>query len=220
MATNRPIGHRRTAAPKGIVRRRRTAEEARRAILQAAQRRLAAGGPEAIRLQEIARDLGISHPAILHHFESRDGLMQALAHSAVEALDRELVQVIGDPAVQATPAVVLDRVIAALGESGLARLLGWYTLTFTPQPQAEEQFILRHVVDVLHTRLAHAELAGPTPSREEVSQMVRLAAVALLGDAIFGRLLSFSLGTSDDADAEDSFRRFLARLLAERLGLA
>ena len=39
---------------------------ARRAILEAAQKRLADCGPEEIRLQAIASDLGISHPAILH----------------------------------------------------------------------------------------------------------------------------------------------------------
>ena len=45
-------------AAKAPTRRRRTAEEARHEILAAAQRRLAEGGPEAIRLQDIARDLG------------------------------------------------------------------------------------------------------------------------------------------------------------------
>jgi len=47
---------------------RRTKEEAQRVILDAAEERLANGGPEALRLQDIAADVGISHPAILHHF--------------------------------------------------------------------------------------------------------------------------------------------------------
>ena len=48
---------------------RRTKEEAQRVILDAAEERLANGGPEALRLQDIAADVGISHPAILHHFD-------------------------------------------------------------------------------------------------------------------------------------------------------
>ena len=60
------------AKPAG-KRIRRTAEEARRLILDAAEKRLAQQGPEGLRLQDIARDIGISHPAILHHFESREG---------------------------------------------------------------------------------------------------------------------------------------------------
>ena len=61
---------------------RRTAEEARRLILDAAEERLARQGPEGLRLQDIARDVGISHPAILHHFESREGLVRALVGRA------------------------------------------------------------------------------------------------------------------------------------------
>ena len=74
------------------ARRRRTAEEARREILEAARVRLAKGGPEAVRLQDVAADVGISHPAILHHFESREGLLQALATSAMEELNDGLVR--------------------------------------------------------------------------------------------------------------------------------
>jgi len=59
-------------------RRRRSAAETRDAILEAAERRLLDKGPEAIQLQEIAADAGISHPAILHHFGSREGLVEAM----------------------------------------------------------------------------------------------------------------------------------------------
>jgi len=111
------------------TRRRRTAEEARHEILAAAQRRLAEGGPEAIRLQDIARDLGISHPTILHHFESREGLMQALARSAIGALNDDVMRAISEPDRGTTPEAVLDRVFETLGESGHARLLAWSALS-------------------------------------------------------------------------------------------
>ena len=45
-----------------------------------------------MRLQDVAADLGISHPAILHHFESREGLLQALALRAMEELNDGLVR--------------------------------------------------------------------------------------------------------------------------------
>src|SRR5438105_386202 len=57
---------------------RRKSEEARALILDAAEKRLIEGGPEALRLQDLARDLRISHPLILHHFGSREGLVGAL----------------------------------------------------------------------------------------------------------------------------------------------
>ena len=45
------------AEPKKRV--RRTKEEAQRVILDAAEERLAKGGPEALRLQDIAADVGV-----------------------------------------------------------------------------------------------------------------------------------------------------------------
>jgi TetR/AcrR family transcriptional regulator, repressor for neighboring sulfatase len=59
------------AAPKRGKRQRRTPEEARRLILEAAQMLIARTGPEGFRLQDIAAAAGISHPLILHHFGSR-----------------------------------------------------------------------------------------------------------------------------------------------------
>ena len=47
---------------------RRTAEAARAAILEAAEKRLAEAGPAGIRLQGVAADVGVSHPTVLHHF--------------------------------------------------------------------------------------------------------------------------------------------------------
>ena len=52
-------GVRRSRSPAAVpVRKRRTAEVARSAILDAAERRLIAAGPAGIRLQEVAADVG------------------------------------------------------------------------------------------------------------------------------------------------------------------
>src|SRR5688572_14551375 len=174
------------AAPKK-TRRRRTAEEARHEILAAAQRRLAEGGPEAIRLQDIARDLGISHPTILHHFESREGLMQALARSAIGALNTDVMRAISDPDRSTSPDAVLDRVFETLGESGHARLLAWAALTErAPRRRAEhpQQEILRMIADAVYKRLGDEarEAGGRAPAREEADFTVRLVAAAMLGD--------------------------------------
>ncbi len=47
-------------------------------ILEAAQASIARSGPAGLRLQEVAEAAGVSHPTILHHFESREGLIRAL----------------------------------------------------------------------------------------------------------------------------------------------
>jgi len=57
---------------------RRTPEEARGLILDAAEACMAKAGPAGLRLQEVAEIAGVSHPTILHHFESREGLVRAV----------------------------------------------------------------------------------------------------------------------------------------------
>jgi AcrR family transcriptional regulator len=204
-------------------RRRRTAEEARHEILAAAQRRLAEGGPEAIRLQDIAHDLGISHPTILHHFESREGLMQALARSAIGALNTDVMRAISEPDRGTTPEAVLDRVFETLGESGHARLLAWAALTDGAQRRGRsehpQQQTLRMLADAMHRRLGEEARAagGRTPRREEADFTVRLVAAAMLGDALMGSVLNRLAGLPDDPSVQRRFRAWLARLLDDRL---
>src|SRR5262245_6032327 len=83
----------RPGPPHAGPRRRRTAEQAREEILDAAEKRLRDRGPDAIRLQEIAADVGISHPAVLHHFGSREGLVGAVTERAMNKLEHELLAV-------------------------------------------------------------------------------------------------------------------------------
>ena len=65
---------------------RRTPEEARRLILEAAEAGMAASGPAGLRLETVAKAAGVSHPTILHHFESREGLILALNRRTIEEL--------------------------------------------------------------------------------------------------------------------------------------
>src|SRR5215470_7450941 len=101
---------------------RRTPEEARRLILEAAQTLIAATGPEGLRLQDIAAAAGISHSLILHHFGSREGLVRALTRQTVAELRDKLVAAMasGESSVEQQ----LDRVFDAFRD-GLAQRLAW-----------------------------------------------------------------------------------------------
>ena len=61
--------------PEAKPRVRRSRDEAQHAILEAAEKRLREGGPEAVRVQHVAADLGITDAAIHHHFGSRQLLV-------------------------------------------------------------------------------------------------------------------------------------------------
>jgi AcrR family transcriptional regulator len=194
-------------------RRRRTAEEARHAILEAAQKRLAERGPEEIRLQDIASDLGISHPAILHHFGSREALMTALSRHAFECLNADMVAALSDRDGDAT--AWLDRVFETLRDRGHARLLAWGTLTGrlggTRGRGGEPQLIRDLASAVQARREVHAEREGEAPPPfEDTVFVVQLISAALLGDALMGDVLRQSAGISADEVATERYRRWLA----------
>ena len=208
-------------AQGGGARRRRTAEEARRVILDAAEKLLREGGPEGIRLQDVARDVGISHPTILHHFESREGLTRALQIRAMERLEEELFRTLeSEPANEHTAVGMLERVFATLGDAGHARLLAWRALGPDP-PSAGERGtpILRELAERVHARrVAHRRARGLELMPAEDSELlVRLITVAMLGDGLFGPFVDELMGYGTDPAVRRRFRVWLGRLLVEHL---
>src|SRR5688572_22191932 len=104
-------------------RRRLPADQAQAAILDAAERQLVERGPDGIRLQDLADELGISHPAILHHFGSRAGLLRALVTRTGERLQRELIDTISRGVDEKIAASVLERSFEVLADRKHARTL-------------------------------------------------------------------------------------------------
>ncbi len=190
-------------------RTRRAPEEARARILDAAERRLAEGGPEALRLAEIAADLEISHPAILHHFGSRDGLIAALEARAMRRLQDDLLA-----RAEASAEEGFTRAFATLGEAGHARLLAWRMLRSGREGVRDEEEMLKTLADAYHaSRLVDAERAGrEAPDYEDTVHWVRLAALALFAEALIGPLLSESARLGDPERAHARFQAWLGEL--------
>src|SRR3984957_18839659 len=112
------------------AKKRRTGDEARTAILDAAEKLLVAIGPAGIRLQEVAADVGVSHPTVLHHFGSREGLIDAVVARALASLHAGLLEAVQAPPTGADHvAGILDRVSETLIEGGHARALLWLALS-------------------------------------------------------------------------------------------
>jgi len=207
MATSRP------RRPRPRPRRRLSAEASRQRILEAAQRRVSETGPDGLRLQELAADLGLSHPAILHHFGSREGLLAELAAHGARQLNLELAERIRRPVVDVRE--ILELTSETLASRGQARLLAWLVLSGRG-PKAVGPPVLRELAEVAQaTRAAHRVAAGcPPPAAEDTSFSVLLVGLALFGDALVGAVLRQSLGL-DDPQAAVRFRAWLARLLEE-----
>jgi AcrR family transcriptional regulator len=213
---------------------RRTAAEARRLILDAAEKRLAEQGPEGIRLQDIAKDIGVSHPAILHHFESRDGLVKALIRRSTDQLRERLLAALPerttDPVTNdESSTALLEGAFEALSDKGTARLLAWLLLTgkSTQKNGSPTTQLLTEISDQLHERrVAHVEehnkqdaprqAEGSSPPASEDSYfMAMLVTNAAVGEAIMGKDLYQAASMGDGPDAPVRFRHWLAKLLKE-----
>src|SRR6478735_7113587 len=62
------------------------AETVRAAVKRVALRQLAEGGPAAVAINAIARELGVSGPALYRYFKNRDALLTALVLDAYDDL--------------------------------------------------------------------------------------------------------------------------------------
>lgn len=202
-----------TKKPKRI---RRTAVEARRVILDAAEKRLAENGPEGIRLQDIANDVGISHPTILHHFDNREGLVLALSRRGVEQLRGSLLAAFAEPRAGAADIhAILERVFEVLGAHGHSRLVAWMVLGGIWQHDVHSTEILRELIDLIHKmrvdESASREIAPP--SRENTQFIIMLGAITAFGDGVFGPLVRQASGLPDEQDSARKFRDQFADML-------
>lgn len=206
----------------GVPRQRRSAADAKRAILDAAEARVASGGPASIRLQEIAADVGVSHPAILHHFGSREDLLRAVMDRALAALRADLLATLTTTEdAHIDVAEQIEHVFEVLGGHGQARLMAWFALAGTPPTRRDDQefdFFIREIATLVHQRrVAHyAEEGRGAPAAEDTQFTILLATLALLGDALLGESARASSGLDDPA-AGRRFRTWFAQLLVAHL---
>ena len=195
-----------------VRRRRRSPEEARRLILDTAQELIARAGPEGLRLQEIAAAAGISHPLILHHFGSREGLVRALVQQAVAELRDTLVAAMGSADYSLEQQ--LHQVFDAFRD-GLAPRLAWLATIDPGGEQMGTAAIMRDIADGLHARRMAAAAPGAAPDRADTEALVHLIAVAAFGDAIVGARFRRSAAQPATRETERRFHAWLAALIRE-----
>src|SRR5271169_546662 len=194
------------AIAKRAKRVRRTPEEARQLILQTAQGLIATTGPEGLRLQDIATAAGISHPLILHHFGSREGLVRALTQRAVAELRDKLVAAMASS--EYSIEQQLDRVFSAFRD-GLAQRLAWLASVDNGSGAEGTQMIMRDIADRLHARRIATAPSGAEIARSDTDSLIHLVATAALGDALFGARLRHSAGLPVTTETDRGFRLWL-----------
>jgi AcrR family transcriptional regulator len=199
------------ARKKKPKRVRRVAEDARREILDAAETTLRELGPSGIRLQQLAEEVGVSHPAILHHFGSREGLIRAVARRAIERFEFDLIAAIAAPVAADRPLGkdLIHRTFDVLVEGGHARVAAWLLLSGEGNPAAESR--LRAIIEAAHAR--RLTLPGEQAAAlEDTAFRLVLVSLVMFGEAIAGDAVRTGAGI-DDAGARERFRAWFANLV-------
>lgn len=185
---------------------RRTAEEARRLILDAAEASMASRGPAGVRLQEVAKRAGVSHSNVLHHFGSRAGLIHALNRRTVDDLKSVLLRVMH--AAHSSAEEMIGPAFAAY-RNGLAQRTLWL-LQAPARGGAAGLPVFDEIVEALHTR--RTARGGAHLDKAHTRAMVHLTTIAAFGDALIGARLRRS-SPEDEPAQRRRFEKWYAALL-------
>ena len=203
-------------------RRRRSPEEARRVILDAAKKLLAEHGPDAVGLKEVARAAGVSHALVSHYFGTYDALVEAALREHMIETRSEMLQRIADVA-HAGPAEWLRMCFEQLAHPLSGRLVAWAILSGRMDesdffPKRDQG--LRFVVDAISARIA-AQLGEPSvPPREQIEFGVLLVFSTALGYSVSRSVLWESLSKKPTPERDEWFRTQLATLVTDALPIA
>jgi TetR/AcrR family transcriptional regulator, repressor for neighboring sulfatase len=198
--------------------RRRSHEEARALLMDAAEGLFAERGPDAYGLRDIAQQAGVSHGLITHYFKTYEGLVEAVfarrAERIAAAVVAKLEQSAGAPAAHE----LITLLLAAVSEPAHLRLVAWAALSGRSQSidfLPGRQRGLRVIADaVLRAATLRAERAGtPPPSQDDVDYAIVLALCATYGYGLGKTAFLRALGREMDSSTDEAVMGRLSGML-------
>ena len=177
---------------------RRSPEEAREHILNAAESRLADLGLDGLTVSGVAGAAGISHANVIHHFGSTDGMRSAL----FGRMTKQLLDDVSNALRAEVPTEeIMKRLFSTLTRPGHGNLLAWRMLGNVELPDdggAQDRF-----ASILAT------VAEERP--DEARNLIMLIAAAAMGISICREPLQQMIGYSDEE--LEAFLAWLANLV-------
>lgn len=200
--------------PVSEHRKRRTPEDARNRILEAAEARLSEGGPDAVRVQPLAAELGITDAAIYHHFGNRDGLLDALARFGARRLRASMEEVVaGHEARESDIAALVALAVDTFERRGYARLILWLGSAGIPADRGSGMFDA--VVEAFESaRRTRGKKRGDAL---EPRYLAALMVMVCAAEPLFGDMSRRSVSLPSTRAGTKKFRAWLATMIAEQL---
>lgn len=170
---------------------RRSPDEARALILRIAAERLGRLGLDGLNISGVAKDAGMSHATVIHHFGSTGAMREALLAQMSRDLLSDVKSALDH---NEPPAQILDRLFGMLSQGGHGRLLAWLALD-------QHRFAADTGAGGLFAEIT-ATIARESGDAEHARQLVFLVAIAAMGRSICGDTVAELIGmTSDEQQA-------------------
>ncbi|MFE5292583.1 TetR/AcrR family transcriptional regulator [Isoptericola sp. NPDC056618] len=203
-------------APGRPPRRRRSPEQARQEILDAATTLVAEHGPDGVTLAKVARAAGVTRGLVSHYFGTYAGLVRAVLREE-DTHHRERVRArVADDAGVPYAARMLDVVFATLDDERYLRLWAWSALH--PEHGTLATDGLAGVADVMEAGLRAALPADRVPSRDRIEAVLLVGMSGAYGYALGGRSWQSALGHDPgDPERATAFRAALSAAVAAYL---
>ena len=166
-----------------------------------------------VRVQTLARSLGITDAAIYHHFGNRDGLLEALLRFGGRRLRREIQRVTSNWDGSASDLEdLLAEVLEVLETRGYARLALWLWMSGRENQGRGILDDFVEVASIARRDKAKAEGLSP-PSEEETRRRAALFAITIFGEPILGEASRRSVSLSTGKAATAEYRKWLTHTL-------
>jgi len=188
--------------------RRRTQEQSRAHILNAADEVFRDHLPDAVGLREIAEAADVSHGLVTHYFQTYDGLVSATIARRLEEARASTFSRVASATYDDDETPLLSMLLSVLEDRTLVRLLAWAFLTGRGAEIIPANFAVP-VVDALENRVKEL---GATIPRERLELGAMMGVSAIMGWAVFDQTLERIFGRTDQI-TPDRLRKELNRML-------
>ncbi|MFC9394686.1 TetR/AcrR family transcriptional regulator [Streptomyces sp. NPDC057027] len=202
------------------ARRRRTPDEARTEILDAATELIARHGPDGVGLRRVAEAVGVTHGLVTHYFGTYRALVRAVLERENER-KRELVRarMRADGSVPYATGMT-EVLFEILADERYVRLWTWSQLHGLDDGAAPDSPTnLSRLVDVIEEGVRSVLPPPEGPDRSRIEQLVLLAMSGAYGYALGRRYWLADLGHDPDRPEHDTaYRTALSSVLAAYIG--
>lgn len=180
-------------------RRRRTPEEAREEILQAAEILILKYGPSELKFQSLANQANLAVSNVYHHFGGVLEIKRALADRVLGELHRDLLAALAEEA-DNTPLIfaqnVMVRIHSILRTERYAKLIGWIALSTELGDMDDFAAPLPAMTAAVADHMSR-HLPGETAQR--LAQLITYnLAVTAIGEGLIGPAIQSALSMADN----------------------